>query len=220
MTWRRTGVHNPTVPFFDSDRGRLHYRRWPGQDPIATLVLLPGTGQHSGHYHRFAAALGAAGIELYTLDTAGQGLSAGDPAAPGTLPELAADAAGLLAIVTAGATNPVFLMGHSLGAATALTLPAADTAGLSGLVLCGTPPRVAQGSPARPLPVLAVHGVDDRRAAIDPVRRWFGRLPAVTWREYADAGHDLLHEPVGRRVSDDIAAWITDSTVRADAPTP
>ncbi|MGW5313366.1 alpha/beta hydrolase [Nocardia thailandica] len=208
------------MPFFDSDRGRLHYRRWPRNNPIATLALLPGTGQHSGHYHRFAAALGTAGVELYTLDTAGQGLSAGDPAAPGTLPELAADAAGLLAVVSAEATGPVFLIGHSLGAATALALPAEDTEGLAGLVVCGTPPRVAHGTLARPLPVLAVHGVDDRRAAIDPVRRWFAHLPSVTWREYADAGHDLLHEPVSRQVCDDIAAWITDITARAGAPAP
>ncbi|MEV0079431.1 alpha/beta fold hydrolase [Nocardia neocaledoniensis] len=195
------------MPYFDSARGRLHYRHWSVDAAAATVVLLPGTGQHSGHYHRFAAALErTARIELWTLDTAGQGLSEGDPDAPGTIDELAADARGLLAEIGAG-TRPV-LMGHSLGAVTALTVAAENPDDLGGLVVCGTPRRAAEIAPPARLPVLAVHGVDDRRAPIDVIRLWTARHGSVDLREYADAGHDLLHEPVQQRVAADIAEWV------------
>ncbi|WP_316575917.1 alpha/beta hydrolase [Nocardia canadensis] len=193
------------MPYFDSARGRLHYRRWPVRRVAATLVLLPGTGQHSGHYHRFADLLRPGGIELWTLDTAGQGLSEGDPAAPGTVAELAA---GLLAEVAAAGVAAPVLMGHSLGAVTALAVAAERPGDLAGLVVCGTPRRATEIAPDPRLAVLAVHGADDRRAPIDAVRLWTARHGSVDLREYADAGHDLLHEPVQQRVASDIAQWV------------
>lgn len=240
------------MPYFDGSRGRLHYRRGSVDHPSAALALLPGIGQHSGHYHRFARALGASGIELWTLDTSGHGLSEGDPDRPGTLPELAADALAFLSRIRTNTPKPLFLMGHSLGAATALATLREPGTPLAGLVLCGTPESVLDGrSPksargvedarlgdphaaaditraraprsdaARPsgrrsdeepvlpegLPVLVVHGVDDRRAPIARVREWANRAPIV-FHEYADAGHDLLHEPVHAQVTTDIAEWI------------
>ncbi|MEV0359668.1 alpha/beta fold hydrolase [Nocardia sp. NPDC050697] len=199
------------MPYLTGARGRLHYRRRPLDAPRAVLVLLPGSGQHSGHYHRFAALLGRAEIEAWLFDTAGQGLSEGDPAAPGTLAELTADAAALLGAVRAERpAEPLVLMGHSLGAATALGLLAGAAPALDGLVLCGTPPRAITGAPPPGLPVLAVHGVDDRRTPIDPVRGWTAGHESVHLCEYSDAGHDLLHEPVHAKVGADIAAWVRD----------
>ncbi|WP_067571288.1 alpha/beta hydrolase [Nocardia acidivorans] len=270
------------MPYFEGGRGRLHYRRQPVADPVARVALLPGTGQHSGHYHRFGRALETAGIELWTLDTAGHGLSEGDPDRPGTLPELAGDARAFLDLIAAE-SGPLFLMGHSLGAATAVAAvapatgvsaaraadvrgtdaadvrgtDAADVRGtdsepratsgaapaLSGLILCGTPrgvpvgapPASARGSentpaarlgprgmggraPTRPdvpegLPILIVHGMDDRRAPVEPVREWVRGLIAE-FREYPDAGHDLLHEPVRGTVTADIAEWIDAIVIR------
>nr|WP_297616819.1 alpha/beta hydrolase [Nocardia sp.] len=240
------------MPYFEGARGRLHYRHWPVDHSTATLALLPGTGQHSGHYHRFARALAPAGIELWTLDTSGHGLSEGNPDRPGTLPELAADALAFLTLLPA--QPPHFLMGHSLGAATAVAaLP--STSQLAGLILCGTPkavlegrpPNSARGSAVDPrrhasaargdhasnlaggesvptlpgggigdgreavlpegIPVLFVHGVDDRRTPVEPVREW-ARRAAAEFREYEDAGHDLLHEPVHAEVTADIADWV------------
>ncbi|GGL08167.1 alpha/beta hydrolase [Nocardia jinanensis] len=213
--------------FFDGVRGRLHYRDRPVEEAAAGLVLLPGTGQHSGHYHEFARQLNHAGITVWTLDPAGQGLSEGDPAARPVLSELVADAAGFFALAHEQAPHlPLTLMGHSLGALTALavlgaTPPALDPAVaanpalpadlLGGLVLCGTPSRALGDRPGtaapRLPPVLAVHGVDDRRAPIDPVRAWVRERDSVELREYADAGHDLLHERVRTRVTADIVQW-------------
>ncbi|MBF6163671.1 alpha/beta hydrolase [Streptomyces gardneri] len=227
------------MPFFDGRRGRMHYRRWPIESPLYTVVLLPGTGQHSSHYHRFARALKPAGAEVWALDTSGHGLSEGDPHRPGTLAELVADAVRLVEL--AGTGLPLILMGHSLGAVTALGIlgaavpdssvattdsmvlerdyplrPALPVHTLAGLVLSGVPPRAlgggAPGAPGTPLPrqlpVLAVHGVDDRRAPIDAIRVWTSRHESVDLRQYTDAGHDLLHEPVHARVTADIADWM------------
>ncbi|MFI6040608.1 alpha/beta hydrolase [Nocardia sp. NPDC051321] len=229
------------MPFFDGERGRMHYRRWPIENSIATVLLLPGFGQHSGHYHRFARTLRTAAVETWALDTYGQGLSEGD-GDPGTLPELVADAVRLFDIVRATAPRPpLILMGHSLGAVTVLGLlgaaapetggAAADTTAVqrayplrpaipadavTGVVLSGVSKRAlgggtpgALGTPLpRDLPILAVHGVEDRRAPIDAVRVWTQRHESVDLREYADAGHDLLHEPVHARVAADIADWM------------
>lgn len=184
------------------------------------VLWLPGTGQHSGHYHRFARVLGARNIEVWALDTSGQGLSEGDPAAPGTPGELVADAR-LLATLMRGDSPevPLILAGHSLGAATVLALisgavstPADVVPGCVGLVLTGTPKRALSSEFSLPggLRALALHGVDDRRAPIDAVRDWTSCRQSVGLREYADAGHDLLHEPVHARVAADIAEWIQD----------
>ncbi|MEV3960541.1 alpha/beta fold hydrolase [Nocardia sp. NPDC050193] len=209
--------------FFDGVRGRLHYRNRPADRVAMGLVLLPGTGQHSGHYHEFARRLNEAGITVWTLDPAGQGLSEGDPGARPVLSELVADAAALFDLARTQAPGlPLTLMGHSLGAITALaalgaTPPALDPAVAAdpaipadvpaGLVLCGTPARALDDPGPRLPPVLAVHGVDDRRAPIDPVRAWARRREVVELREYPDAGHDLLHERVRARVTADIVQW-------------
>ncbi|MGY1947281.1 alpha/beta hydrolase [Nocardia asiatica] len=227
------------MPFFDGARGRMHYRQWPIEDPLYNVVLLPGIGQHSGHYHRFARAVQSAGAQVSALDTFGHGLSEGDPRQPGSLTDLVADALRLVEL--AGTDRPLILMGHSLGAATALGMfgaavpdpamgdsnptvvepgyplrPALPADRLAGLVLSGVPKRAlgggapnAPGTPLpRELPVLAVHGVDDRRAPIDAIRVWTSRHESVDLREYIDAGHDLLHEPVHARVTADIADWM------------
>ncbi|MEU0499922.1 alpha/beta hydrolase [Nocardia sp. NPDC005998] len=230
------------MPFFDGARGRMHYRRWPVENRTAVVVLLPGMGQHSGHYHRFARTPTSVGIEVWALDTSGHGLSEGDPDNPGTLVELVADALRLIELVRAELPDtPLILMGHSLGAVTTLGIigaavpnragaaddlsgleaeyplrPSLPPSKLAGLVLSGVPKRAlgggAPGAPGTPLPttlpILAVHGIEDRRAPIDAMRVWTRRHDWVSLREYADAGHDLLHEPVHARVAADIADWM------------
>ena len=92
---------------------------------------------------------------------------------------------------------------------------------LHGLVLSGVPRRALGGgrpeAPGTPLPaklpVLAVHGVEDRRAPIEGIRLWTARHESVDLREYAEAGHDLLHEPVKGRVAADIARWLRDVVI-------
>lgn len=210
------------MPFLTGATGQIHYRRWSldgGREPRAGVVFLHGMGQHTGHYHRFAAGLAVHGIEMWGLDQAGHGLSEGTPGAPGELADLAADADHLTDVAVADRPDlPLVLMGHSLGAAVAITLLRRKRGPFRAAVLCGTPKSVVQqhvtSDFADPgLPVLAIHGVDDRLAPLDGVRAWTSGLPGVTLREYADAGHDLLHEKVHRSVTNDVADFVIGVTV-------
>lgn len=209
------------MPFFAGTTGRVHYRRWetPGEC-LAGLMFLHGMGQHTGHYHRFAAALGAIGIETWGIDQAGHGLSEGDPDDPGVLADLAEDAARLTAIAERDRPGlPRALMGHSLGAAVSITLLARESDRFECAVLCGTP-KSATGDDGVALltglriPILAVHGIDDRIAPIDPVRGWAAQLSNVELREFENAGHDLLHEKVHRAVTSAVGEFVLAAAVR------
>ncbi len=196
------------MPFFDGTGGSLHYRRWQVTgDPVAVVAWLPGMGQHTGHYHRFARRLAGRDIETWGLDTAGQGLSEGSADAARDAARIVADAEKFIEIVRSGRpATPLIVAGHSLGARTALHLVPPCT----GMVLTGTPVSALSAHPVLPpdLPILALHGRDDRRAPLDAVRDWSAGLPTVRLIEYPDAGHDLLHEPVHPQVTDTIAEWI------------
>ncbi len=208
------------VPFLAGTTGRLHYRHRPVDGAVAALVFAHGIRQHTGNYHRFAHRLAGHGIALWGLDLAGHGLSEGEPDAAGDVAAHAADLA-LLAGIAETDGLPAVVMGHSLGAASVLRLLCdGDADRFAAAVLCGTPRTAAVAATAEALaelrlPVLAVHGVDDRLAPVDSVRDWASAIRTVRWREYADAGHDLLHEPVHRVVTDDVAAFVLDATRRA-----
>lgn len=194
------------MPFFDGHSGRVHYRHWSAVGgPAVQLVFLHGMGQHTGHYHRFARGLTPAGIGVWGIDQAGHGLSEGDH--PGSVAELAEDAALLTRLAEQHAPDvPRVLMGHSLGAAVSMELLMRGDSGFRRAILCGTPKTAAVQQTADALgslemPLLAVHGVDDRMAPIDPVRDWAARIAGLELREFDDAGHDLLHEKVHAAVT-------------------
>ncbi|MCD2111953.1 MULTISPECIES: alpha/beta hydrolase [Rhodococcus] len=203
------------LTFFPGSVGRVHWRSWPVEDARAAVVFAHGFGQHTGHYHRFASGLAAHGIALWGLDLAGHGLSEGELGSPGDVGRHAEDF-GVLAGIAAESGLPLVAMGHSLGAATVLTALASGASSgtrFAGVVLCGTPrtaalPATAEALRTSDLPVLLVHGVDDRLAPIDPVRDWAAAVPRAQLLDYPDAGHDLLHEPVHRRVTSDVAGFV------------
>ncbi|GGF97940.1 hypothetical protein GCM10007304_09860 [Rhodococcoides trifolii] len=204
------------MPFFDGARGRVHYRTWNAAEPHADLVFLHGRGQHSGNYHRFAGLLAARGISTWALDLYAHGLSEGD--AEGldadpivTLDGLVADAAHLATLPDSG--RPLALMGHSLGTATAVPLLARTPTVFSSAVFCALPTRLVDpdtlaGADATGVPILVVHGVDDRMVPIDPVRSLVGERTGAQFVGYDDAGHDLLHEKVHATVTGDVADHI------------
>ncbi|TQC48592.1 alpha/beta hydrolase [Rhodococcus sp. WS4] len=194
------------MPFFDGHSGQVHYRHWSAVGgPVAQLVFLHGMGQHTGHYHRFARGLTTAGIGVWGIDQAGHGLSEGDH--PGPVADLAEDAALLTRLAEQHAPDvPLALMGHSLGAAVSMELLLRGDSGFRCAILCGMPktaavPQTAEGLGSAGIPLLAVHGVDDRIAPIDPVRDWAAGVRGLEFREFDDAGHDLLHEKVHATVT-------------------
>jgi alpha-beta hydrolase superfamily lysophospholipase len=208
------------VPFFAGVTGQVHYRTWSAADPRARLVFLHGMGQHSGQDHRFGRAMGRFGIEVWALDHVGHGLSEGELGEPGPVADLGVNASRLADLVVAETPHaPLFLMGHSLGASAAMVAVVGGGGPFAGLVLCGTPKGISARSdgkvPADPpmlaLPVLVVHGTDDRLAPVEPLRAWVAAQrgsDGIEFYEYADAGHDLLHEPVAPVVTADVAQWM------------
>ncbi len=214
--------------FFQGVSGFVHYRVWPAGSPRAVVVLLHGLGQCSADYHRFARALNRCGIAVFGIDQIGHGLSEGEWQAVAPIEDLAANASALTALAAADHTRlPLVLIGHSLGAGTAAVVMAIDT-GVHGriarVVLLGTPEQVpAQGYSPPAVPTLVLHGADDRRAPIAPVRAWAATAAGCRLIEIADAGHDLLHEPVHRRVTHEIIDFIDaerDSVAGQSGPRP
>ena len=219
------------MAYFQGVTGAVFYRHWavaegPGR---GSLVFLHGLGQHSGDYHRFAATLCRAGIAVWALDHVGHGLTEGELGAPGPVPDLAANAGILVREARfAGEGLPLVLMGHSLGAGVALTLATAEPTCADGLVLCGAPLGPTRGSRDEStaesaehwrsmreqvdvrltaMPVLAVHGEDDRIIPVDGVRATLGGLAGVQFITYPEAGHDLLHEPVREEVAAEVVRF-------------
>lgn len=200
------------MPFFEGVTGAVHYRSWTTAHPRLVLVFLHGLGQNSGHYHRFARVMNTEDIDVWAVDHVGHGLTEGELSDASQIGGLADNALQLAEIARSERTGiPMALMGHSLGAATAIEALGKNPDGFSSAVLCGTP-KATTGKQTdlndSTLPLLALHGVDDRMAPIDAVRSWIPNVPGATLREFDDAGHDLLHEKVHRTVSLEAAEFV------------
>ncbi|MGW6117936.1 alpha/beta hydrolase [Nocardia sp. NPDC055165] len=188
------------------------------------VVLLHGLGQQSADYHRFSRFLNRHDIEVFGIDHLGHGLSEGEIQDVPPVDDLAASALELVTLVRSGnPAVPLVIVGHSLGAGTALiamqsgSIAAQD---ISAVVLTGTPEQARTlAVPAPKVPTLVLHGQDDRRAPIGPIRSWCAGHPTVTMRELPDAGHDLLHEPSQRAVSEAIVDFLYAMVPDTPAPT-
>jgi alpha-beta hydrolase superfamily lysophospholipase len=129
------------MPTFDGAAGRVYYKAWRVTGPrVAALVFLHGFGEHSGLYHRLGHALNAAGIELWALDEIGHGLTAGERAVFDSLDDLVENGRRLTALAEQAQPGaPVWLAGHSLGAAVAAVSALRDPARYAGLIVSGAP---------------------------------------------------------------------------------
>lgn len=128
------------MPFFTGASGRSYYRNWGISAPRSIVLFLHGAGEHSGHYHRMAGALNAAGIEVWAPDHIGHGLTEGERGGILGIPQLAANARVLLNIIRAARPGlPIVLAGHSLGGVTAAYMLTRRTKGVAGAILTGSP---------------------------------------------------------------------------------
>ncbi|MEW1878061.1 MULTISPECIES: alpha/beta hydrolase [Nocardiaceae] len=202
------------MPFFDGATGAVHYRTWTVADARFGLVFLHGLGQNSAHYHRFARLLNERGVDVWAVDHVGHGLTEGELTDAAQIPGLAQNALQLIDIAEAEHPELSFaLMGHSLGAATAIAALGAHPEAVRCAIVCGTPKSVtgsADDLSDNVIPLLAVHGVDDRLAPVDAVREWIERVPQASLREFEDGGHDLLHEKIHQAVTTVVAEFLDD----------
>ena len=178
----------------------LHWA--PAGDPWAVALIVHGLGEHAGRYETVAAALTAAGIDVFGYDHRGFGGSSGHRAYVDHWTQFHDDlAARVLAARTERPALPLVMYGHSLG----------------GLMACG---YVLAGVD-RPLPdllVLSAPAVDANQPA------WKKKLAAVmrgvTPRMRMSNGlaaDGLSHDPSVRAKADADPLCLNSSTVRFGA---
>lgn len=123
----------------------IFVRRWPAPgEPRAVVQIAHGLAEHSARYARLAAALNAAGYEVWASDHRGHG-----PACPAADLGHFADADGWRQaagdlwtvnrrIAAEAPRVPLVLFGHSMGSYLARSLAAEHSDALAGLVLSGS----------------------------------------------------------------------------------
>ena len=139
---------NGTTP--SRDGTPLFYEQWTpaGGSAWATLVVVPGRGEHTGRYTATAEALAAAGLAVWIGDLRGQGRSGGRRGHVTTWRDFLQDVQAIVVLASAGTPQqrPV-LVGHSMGGLVALHYAVERAADLSGVIvsspLCGLAQPVA-----------------------------------------------------------------------------
>lgn len=131
------------MPFFDGAAGRVYYRHWSTSttdQPRAAVIFLHGFGEHTGLYHRYAAELGAHGIDVWALDEIGHGLSAGERGQFDSFASLLANAQTLTDLVRAESPDaPLVVAGHSVGSLVAVLAALNHPTTYAGAVVSGAP---------------------------------------------------------------------------------
>ncbi len=185
-------MRHATDHLITADGLRLSTRSWvPRCDPLATVAIVHGFGEHIGRHERLATDLARRGYAVHGYDQRGHGFSPGERANVKRLEVLMDDLAAF--VRETRATNsgaPLVLFGHSLGGQLALRtvqegLVEPDLLILSSplLRMTGTPPRPivkALRALARPFPRLPTRAIDPRTISHDPEEADAYRLdPAV-----------------------------------------
>lgn len=128
----------------------FYFQGWqPEGEPIGSVCLVHGLGEHTGRYGQVAAALNAAGYALIGCDLRGHGRSAGRRGHTPTYDTLMDDI-GRLLDEAAGRYRgkPCFLYGHSLGGNLVLNYALRRAPAIAGVVATSPALRVAQPLPA------------------------------------------------------------------------
>jgi len=202
----RPSLPRPQATGLQGEAGQLALYDWamPASQPLGTVLLVHGLGEHAGRYGEVAAHLYQSGFVVRAYDQQGHGQSEGargDMLRPGSLQ------ADLCRVIDdtrqrpALANTPLILLGHSMGGlVVARTLveqgPSVDAAVLSSPAFGGFPTffqKILLASLPRLLPHLRVdNGLKTE---------FVSRDPDVVKAYKADP---LVH----RRISAGLAAWI------------
>jgi acylglycerol lipase len=186
---------------------RIFWQSWlPETQARAVVVISHGASEHSDRYRHVARRLLADGYAVYAIEHRGHGRSEGPRALIDRRDRAVADLDTL--IVMAGGQHPgaeVFLIGHSMGAALALSYAIAHQERLTGLILSGSlaaleaapaPMRAAARVLSAVAPRLPMFAIDATLVSRDPevVRAYVedpmvyhGKLPVRTVAELASA---------------------------------
>ncbi len=103
--------------FISFDRTPIFYRTVsPGQNALATLVIVHGMGEHGGRYINFATYLASEGYHVVIPDLRGFGLSGGARGCVGSFEDYYRDLDAIVSVIKREFAQPkIFMMGHSFG---------------------------------------------------------------------------------------------------------
>jgi len=131
--------------FASADGPQIHVRQWmPSVQIRAAVLIAHGAAEHAGRYERFSRALAADGFAVYAPDHRGHGQTAGSlekagNAGPDGFNGMIRDLKQLGELIRERYQVPLFLFGHSMGAALAQRFIQLHGDLLSGVVLSGSP---------------------------------------------------------------------------------
>ncbi|WP_353238025.1 lysophospholipase [Limnohabitans sp.] len=205
----RPAIARPKASALPGEAGQLAVYDWalPASQPLGTVLLVHGLGEHAGRYGEVAAHLHQWGFAVRAYDQQGHGQSAGargDMLRPGSLQ------ADLCRVIDDTRQHPsllgtpLILLGHSLGGLVvartlAEGLRPVDAAVLSSPAL-GAFPNIFQKILLAILPRVAPHWRVDNGLKAEFV----SRDPDVVKAYQADA---MVH----RRIATGLAAWILEN---------
>jgi acylglycerol lipase len=184
----------------------LYWQAWlPSSEARAVVVISHGVSEHSARYAHVGERLAGAGYAAYAVDHRGHGRSQGKRVIVDA-DEVVADLRAFIDFAAARHPGkPVFLLGHSMGAAIAIACAVRHQDALEGLLLSGALADPDTASPvtralsrvlSKLTPGLGVYQVDASRISRDPevVRAYQqdplvhrGKLPARTVAELTGA---------------------------------
>ncbi len=186
---------------------RIYWQSWlPDGQPVAAIVIAHGVSEHSDRYRHVADRLVAAGYAVYAIEHRGHGRSEGPRALIDRVDRAVADLDSLIVLVAGELPGtPIFLLGHSMGGALAVSYAMRHQDRLAGLMLSAplaaleaAPPhmRVAARVLSVVAPKLPLVEIDASLVSRDPevVKAYVedplvyhGKLPVRTVSELATA---------------------------------
>jgi acylglycerol lipase len=170
----------PTEGSFNGAGGvAIHWQAWvPDGDPRAIVVVAHGAGEHAGRYEHVAARLVVEGYAVYAIDHRGHGRSEGARALIDRMDNAVGDLDALVLLAAAEHPSvPVFLLGHSMGGAIAVSYALEHQDHIAGLILsaplaalAAAPPpvRVAARVLSALTPRLPLFPIDPELVSRDP----------------------------------------------------
>jgi lysophospholipase len=117
---------------------RIHWRAWlPSQSVLrGQMVVAHGVGEHGDRYERLAEALAPIGVATWVPDHRGHGDSEGPRGLVDRLANVVADMDTVVEVARRDSPEvPVFMFGHSMGGAVALSYALEHQDKLAGIVL-------------------------------------------------------------------------------------
>ncbi len=131
-----SNYHHETGSIIGKGGIEIFIQKWIAPNPIASLVIAHGLGEHSGRYGNLIQWLAGKRISIYALDHRGHGRSAGKRGHVANFNDYVDDLSFFInSIIDENLNLPVFLLGHSMGGVIAILYALRSQEKIVGLIL-------------------------------------------------------------------------------------